>query len=206
MSTQMEHDDSEPEQQSLPGPRNAPLPPRSDWSAEPFSGSPSNVFAVTPVSGITTITPSPATNTGVVPIPVGWPDPGPLAASASSVLEEFTEVYDNYVMETDLLMVCYLPDDISHSDFCDTMDRIQRHLKVYRINNDGLSYPEERHNSFFLRLGGPLPFRYTGLPGEHYRPMVFSLPVSPVLDNRPNRWLVIQPVFSEANTAYLRPL
>ena len=127
-------------------------------------------------------------------------------------------------METDLLMVGYIPDDISHSDFCDTMDRIQRHLKVYRINNyycdgafatkfsppaswadDGLSYPEERHNSFFLRLGGPLPFRYTGLPGEHYRPMVFSLPVSPVLDNRPNRWLVIQPVFNEANTAYLRP-
>ena len=127
-------------------------------------------------------------------------------------------------MGTDLLMVCYLPDDISHSDFCDTMDRIQRHLKVPRINNyycdsafaakftpptswadDGLSYPEERHNSFFLRLGGPLPFRYNGLPGEHYRPMVFSLPVSPVLDNRPNRWLVIQPVFSDANTEYLRP-
>ena len=47
--------------------------------------------------------------------------------------------------------------------------------------------------------------RYNGLPGEHYRPMVFSLPVSPVLDNRPNRWLVIQRVFSDANTEYLRP-
>ena len=126
--------------------------------------------------------------------------------SASPALEEFTDVYDNFVMETDLLLVGYLPDDISHTDFCDTMDRIQRHLKVYRINNyycdssfaakftapaswaeDGFSYPDERHNSLFLRLGGPLPFRYTGLPGEHYRPMVFSLPVSPVLETRPNR-------------------
>ena len=147
-----------------------------------------------------------------------------MASQASPALADYTDIYDSFIMETDLLMVCYLPDDITHPDFCDTMDRIQRHLKVYRINNyycdgafaakfvppvcwadDGLSYPEEHHNTFFLRLGGPLPFRYTGLPGEQSRPMVFSLPVSPVLDNRPNRWLVIQPVFSEANTEYLRP-
>ena len=63
-------------------------------------------------------------------------------------------------------MVCYMPDDISHSHFCDKMDRIQKHLKVSLINNfycdgafaakfvpparwadDGLSYPEEHHNS-----------------------------------------------------------
>ena len=224
MSTQMEHDDSALEQQPLHSPNSPPLPPRSDWSAEPFSGSPSTVFTVTSVSGITTFPPPSATTTGTVTSPTGWPAPGPPILSASPPLEEFTDIYDNCVMSTDLLMVCYLPDDISHPDFCDTMDRIQRHLKVHKINNyycdsafaakftppaswadDGLSYPEERHNSFFLRLGGPLPFRYNGLPGEHYRTMVFSLPVSPVLDNRPNRWLVIQPVFSDANTEYLRP-
>ena len=159
-----------------------------------------------------------------MPIPVGWNDSGSMDSQVSPALADYTDIYDTFIMETDLLMVCYLPDDITHSDFCDTMDRIQRHLKVYRINNyycdgafaakfvppacwadDGLSYPEEHHNTFFLRLGGNLPFRYTGLPGEQSRPMVFSLPVSPVLDNRPNRWLVIQPVFCEANTEYLRP-
>ena len=224
MSTQMDHDELEAGQQSLPAPSSPPSHLRTAWSAEPFSGSPSTVFAVTSVSGITTITPSPTRINGTVPPPVGWPDLGPPTPPTSPTLAEYTDVYDSSILETDLLMVCYIPDDISHSDFCDTMDRIQRHLKVFRINNfysdtafaakftppaswadDGLCYPEEHHNTFFLRLGGPLPFRHTGLPGDQYRPMVFSLPVSPVLDNRPNRWLVIQPVFSEAHLDYIRP-
>ena len=123
-------------------------------------------------------------------------------------------------------MVSFIPDDISHLDFCSTMDRIQRHLQVLYLNNyymdesfaskfpplgpaswadDGFSYPEERHNTYLLRLGGPLPFSYAGRAGEINRPMVFSLPASPVFDNRPNRWLVIQPIPSDFADKYLRP-
>ena len=106
------------------------------------------------------------------------------------------------------------------------MDRIQRHLKVHKINNyyqaptfaskfppagpaswadDGISYPEERHNSFILRLGGKLPFSATGSPTEQMRPMVFTLPLSPVQETRPNRWLTIQAVPVNFAKLYLRP-
>ena len=104
-------------------------------------------------------------------------------------------------------MVSFIPDDVTHADFCDTMDRIQRHLKVHRINNyyydqefaakfspggpagwadDGLSYPEEYHHTFLLRLGGKLPLCVTGHPSESKRPIVFTLPISPVL-RKPGR-------------------
>ena len=123
-------------------------------------------------------------------------------------------------------MVSFIPDDVSHLDFCDTIDHIPRHLKVHKINNyyqaptfaskfppagpagwadDGFSYPEERHNSFLLRLGGKLPFSAIGSPTEHTRPMVFSLPLSPAQKTRPNRLLVIQSVPTNIAKLYLRP-
>ena len=55
MSNQMDHDELEAGQQPLPAPRSPPSHSRTAWSAEPFSGSPSTVFSVTSVSGITTI-------------------------------------------------------------------------------------------------------------------------------------------------------
>ena len=125
-----------------------------------------------------------------------------------------------------MLMVSFIPDDIGYEDFCNTMDRIQSHLQVQYINNyyrdaqfaskfgsngpaswadDGFSYPEERHNTYLLRLGGPLPFSHAGRAGAMNRPMVFSLPVSPVAENRPNRWLVIQAVPGHFPDRFLRP-
>ena len=106
------------------------------------------------------------------------------------------------------------------------MDRIQRYLKVPRINNyyqdgafaakfspngasswadDKFSYPEERHNSFLVRMGGQLPFSYAGHPSEEQRPMAFSVAASPVQDTRPNRWLVVQPVPTNFIEQFLRP-
>ena len=32
--------------------------------------------------------------------------------------------------------------------------------------DDGFSYPEERHNTYLLRLGGQLPFTHSGRAGE----------------------------------------
>ena len=46
--------------------------------------------------------------------------------------------------------------------------------------DDGFSYTEERHYSFLLGLGPQLPFTYAGHPSGQQRPMVFSIPVSPV--------------------------
>ena len=198
----MDHDDSEGDYDA-----NPPIP---GWSSEPFDGPPSTTFVIRRArsEGVTTTSVSGGT---ISPVPT---------------TAEFIHLYDHRVLPTDLLLVSFIPDDVSHLDFCDTMDRIQRHLKVNKINNyyqaptfaskfplagpaswadDGISYPEERHNSFLLRLGGKLPFSATGSPTEQTRPMVFSLPLSPVQDTRPNRWLMIQAVPVNFAKLYLRP-
>ena len=102
------------------------------------------------------------------------------------------------------------PPEINHVDFSDTMDRTQRHLKVPRISNyyqdpvfatkfattgssswayDVFTYPEEKHNSFLLRLGGQLPFTFAGNPSEQQRPMVFSIPASPMVQPVPTNFI-----------------
>ena len=219
MSTAMEHEDigAEPysEQHNM-----------DNWSSEPFEGAPSTAFVIGTPNGATIPTPhtdfvkGPQKGTATVSgASTGTISPVPTTA-------EFINLYDSRTMVTDLLMVSFIPDDVSHADFCDTMDRVQRHLKVQRINNyyqtptfatkfpatgpaswadDGFSYPEEHHNSFLLRLGGQLSFSATGHPNESKRPMVFSLPLSPVQETRPNRWLVIQPVPTNFAKLFLRP-
>ena len=164
--------------------------------------------------------------TGANVPPLGEHGPGAIWTPPFPSTDDFVDFYDRSISTTNLLMVSFIPDDIGHVDFCNTMDRIQRHLQVQHINNyymdedfarkfgahgpaswadDGFSYPEERHNTYLLRLGGPLPFSHSGRAGELNRPMVFSLPVSPVLENRPNRWLVIQAVPGEFPDTFLRP-
>ena len=201
----MDHDDSEGDYDA-----NPPIP---GWSSEPFDGPPSTTFAIATSGGSTGLissTDQKGPPKGVTTTSVSGGTISPVPTTA-----EFIHLYDHRVLPTDLLLVSFIPDDVSHLDFCDTMDRIQRHLKVNKINNyyqaptfaskfplagpaswadDGISYPEERHNSFLLRLGGKLPFSATGSATEQTRPMVFSLSLSPVQDTRPNRWLMIQAV------------
>ena len=140
---------------------------------------------------------------------------------------EYIVNYNHRILVTDLLLIGFIPDDINHLDFCDTMDRILRHLKVSRINNyyqdvafaikfastgsscwadDGFSYPEKKHNSFLLRLGGQLPVTFAEHPNEQQRPMVFSIYVSPVQDARqPDGWWCSQfPPTSSSSACLLR--
>ena len=201
-------------------------PPNPGWSSEPFDGPPSTTFATATTCGSTAL----ISRTDPIQGPQkGAPTaatPGQGTISPVPTTAEFVNLYDTRTLPTDLLMVSFIPDDVSHAEFRDTMDRIQRHLKVQHINNyyqtpafatkfspggpaswadDGISYPEEKHNSFLLRLGGKLPFSATGHPTEHKRPLVFSLPLSPVQETRPNRWLVIQAVPTNFAKLFLRP-
>ena len=115
--------------------------------------------------------------------------------------------------------------DISHKDFSDAMDRIQRHLKVHIINNyyhasefranfgspdnpwweTGFSSEPDKHASSIFRLGGNLQFAYHGKHNEVTRPMVFTIAASPVVESKVARTLVVQPVPVDFATALLRP-
>ena len=224
MSANMEHD--EPGLDESSPPRTPIRPAMETWSAEPFSGSPSTTFAFATPSGATAIGPPPTAHHNPQPGQKGEASPGIGATSSSITTDDFIALYDRCLISTDLLLVSFIPDDIRYTDFCDTMDRIQRHLKVRHINNyyqdptfaskfstsgpgswadDGFSYPEEHHSSFLLRLGGNLPFSHVGHPNEATRPTAFSLQCSPVQENKPNRWLVIQPVPPDFTELYLRP-
>ena len=139
--------------------------------------------------------------------------------------EEFLSYYERHEMNTNLLLVCYIPMDIKHNDFSDTMDRIQQHLRVHTINNyyrsqvfsskfgpsdtpwweEGFSYESEKHASFLLRLGGHLPFAYFGKHNEVTRPMTFTIAASPISVAKLPRMLVVQPVPPSFDTSLLRP-
>ena len=115
--------------------------------------------------------------------------------------------------------------DMKYKDFTDTMDRIQRHLRVHTINNyyhspefcaqfgspdnpwweSGFSYEPEKHASFLLRLGGNLPFAFHGKHNEVTRPMIFTIAASPVIESKIARTLVVQPVPPDFTTLFLRP-
>ena len=223
-SAAMEHDETghaEPTHPNRPGNNGD-----DTWTSAPFTGSPSSIFAIaTPTGTTTAITNQDVNRNAARGSPIN-PGSGSGVLATIPTTAEFIVSYDRRILITDLLLIGFIPDDISHIDFCDTMDRIQRHLKVPRINNyyqdgafaakfssngasswadDGFSYPEERHNSFLLRMGGQLPFSYAGHPSEEQRPMAFSVAASPVQDNRPNRWLVVQPVPTNFIEQFLRP-
>ena len=224
MSEAMDHDDPGPGINPAPNPTVATL--GQAWSDEPFDGPPSTTFAIATTTGSTIIGPPTETLRGSPRDTIEQPRTGGGTISPIPTPREYIVTYDHRILVTDLLLIGFIPDDILHLDFCDTMDRIQRHLKVPRINNyyhdaafaskfastgasswadDGFSYPEEKHNSFLLRLGGQLPFTFAGHPSEQQRPMVFTIPASPVHDNRPNRWLVVQPVPTNFIELFLRP-
>ena len=105
------------------------------WSTLPFMGSPNMAFAVSSPAGITTAgsssaglpPPSPLANSGTE-CPTGYFSPAPS-------LEDFLAHYEHHALTTDLLMVGHLPLNLSHREFCDTMDTIQRQLSISTINN-----------------------------------------------------------------------
>ena len=201
-------------------------PSNSAWSSMPFEGSPNTAFAITSPSGVTFLPAPGATPTtprinGDASTAAGESLPPTSSPSAA----EFCSFYERHELVTNLLLVCYIPMDITHKDFSDTMDRIQRHLKVQTINNyyhapefrakfgstdnswweSGFSYEPEKHASFVLRLGGNLPFAFHGKHNEVTRPMVFTITASPVLESKVARSLVVQPVPSDFEAALLRP-
>ena len=207
---------------------NPPAPDQNNsaWSATPFEGSPNTAFATTSPSGITFL-PMPGVNPlstrpQAGALPAGG-DTRPQISSPSS--DEFHAFYERHELITNLLLVCYIPMDIKHKDFSDTMDRIQRHLKVQTINNyyyspefsskfgssdnawweEGFSYEPEQHASFILRLGGNLPFAFHGKHNEVIRPMAFTIAASPVLESKVARMLVVQPVPPDFDTTLIRP-
>ena len=204
----------------------APEQNNSAWSATPFEGSPNTAFATTSPSGITYLP-----TTGGAPPALRPPGDAPIAAGEarsppqSPSPDTFHSFYERHELLTNLLLVCYIPMDIKHKDFSDTMDRIQRFLKVQTINNyyhspdfsvkfgssedawweSGFSYEPEKHASFILRLGGNLPFAFHGKHNEVIRPMTFTIAASPVMESKVARMLVVQPVPSDFATTLLRP-
>ena len=204
----------------------APEQNASAWSATPFEGSPNTAFATTSPSGTTFLPTTGAAlplprPSGDAPIAAGVSRPPPQSPSPDT----FHTFYERHELLTNLLLVCYIPMDIKHKDFSDTMDRIQRFLKVQTINNyyhspdfsvkfgssdnawweSGFSYEPEKHASFILRLGGNLPFAFHGKHNEVIRPMAFTIAASPVMESKVARMLVVQPVPSDFDTAFLRP-
>ena len=213
------------------GPDPAPNPtvaaPGPIWSDEPFDGPPCTTFAIAITSGSTIIGPPTETIRGSPRDNIDQPRTGGGTISSIATSREYIVNYNHRILVTDLLLIGFIPDDINHLDFCDTMDRILRHLKVSRINNyyqdvafaikfastgsscwadDGFSYPEKKHNSFLLRLGGQLPVTFAEHPNEQQRPMVFSIYVSPVQDVRQTDgwWCSQFPPTSSSSACLLR--
>ena len=94
-----------------------------------FTGSLNLAFAVSSPAGITSAGKSPAG----LPPPVPAPTTG--ADSPTPSLEDFLAHYEHFAETTDLLVIGHLPLNISHREFCDIMDVIQRQLSVSTINN-----------------------------------------------------------------------
>ena len=179
---------------------------------------------------------SPAGITSAGSTSAGFPSPSPLATSGTDcstgylspapLLEDFLAHYEHHALTTDLLMIGHLPLNITHREFCDTMDTIQRQLSISTINNfystaefglgfqpsagaswanDGFTYPSEQHCTYFLRLAGSLHFGYTGQLDEELRPLVFTAWVAFSDPYKTPRQLIIQPVPHDFRSSLLRP-
>ena len=106
------------------------------------------------------------------------------------------------------------------------MDHIQTQLSVSVINNyyvtdefglgflpaanaswanEGFTYPNEHHGTYFLRLAGALPFGGTGQLDEELRPLVFTCSVVYADPHKTPRHLLVQPVPRDFCTLLLRP-
>ena len=198
MSATMDQEPSEAAGQSPPpllGHTATGNPP--SWSTLPFTGSPNMAFAVYSPAGIT--------SAGIAS--AGLPPPLQLATtgtkcttsylSPAPLLEDFLAHYEQHAFTTDLLMIGHLPLNLSHREFCDTMDVIQRQFSISTINNfystaefglrfqpsagaswanDGFTYPSEQHCTYFFRLARALPFAYTGQLDEELRANWTSVP------------------------------
>ena len=223
----MEHEQSEAEGHRPPpnlGPVVTDEPPV--WSTLPFTGSPNLAFAVSSAAGITSAGNSPAGPPPPLSMPTTGLDSPSGYLSPTPSLDDFLVHYEHFELTTDLLMIGHLPLNISHRDFCDTMDSIQRQLSVSTINNfystaeyglgfqpsagaswanDGFTYPNEQHCTYFLRLAGALPFGYTGQLDEEIRPTVFTAWVSHSDPHKTPRQLIIQPVPHDFRSSLLRP-
>ena len=227
MSASMEHDSTEAiEPSSSPSVGRVATSDIPSWSSRPFSGSPSTAFAVTAHSSLTTSgqnqagpPPSPQPNNSGSEGSSGYCSPSPL-------LEDYLAHYEHYSLVTDLLMIGHLPLTITHGEFTATMDHIQTQLSVSVINNyyvadefgvgflptanaswanEGFTYPNEHHGTYFLRLAGALPFGATGQLDEELRPLVFTSSVIFADPHKTPRHLLVQPVPRDFCSSLLRP-
>ena len=195
------------------------------WSTRPFSGSPNTAFAVASPAGLTSSGNLQAGSSSPPQLPNSGPDCSGFLAPQPT-LEDFLTFYEHHALVTDLLMIGHLPLSITHSEFRNTMDRIQTQLSVPVINNfydtadfglgflpsagaswanDGFTYPNEQHCTYFLPLVGPLPFGCAGQLDEELRPLVFTAWVAYADPHKTPRQLIIQPVPSDFRTSLLRP-
>ena len=197
-----------------------------NWSTRPFAGSPNTTFTVSSSAGFT----SAANLQAGPPPPSTLSSSGPDGSSGFSsphpLLEDFLAYYEHYSIVTNLLMIGHLPLNITHDEFRATMDKIQTQLSVPVINNyydtaefglgfspaagaswtnEGFTYPNEHHCSYFLRLAGPLPFGCTGQLDEELRPLVFTSSVVFADPHKTSRQLLVQPVPHDFRESLLRP-
>ena len=227
MSASMEQELNEANEHSSPlaagRPANSDL---SSWSSRPFSGAPSTAFTVSTPSGHTTLGQTQAAQTPTTqPLNSGQECLNGYTAP-SPLLDDFLAHYEHYSFVTDLLMIGHLPLTITHGEFTATMDHIQMQLAVSVINNyyvapefgqgflpsanaswanEGFTYPNEHHGTYFLRLAGALPFGGTGQLDEEIRPLAFTSRVVFADPHKTPRPLLVQPVPRDFRSSLLRP-
>ena len=163
MSATMDQEPSEAAGQSPPpllGHTATGNPP--SWSTLPFTGSPNMAFAVYSPAGIT----SAGIASADLPPPLQLATTGTKCTtsylSPAPLLEDFLAHYEHHAFTTDLLMIGHLPLNLSHREFCDTMDVIQRQFSISTINN---FYSTAEFGLRFRHLPSPLAYPvYYGLP------------------------------------------
>ena len=105
----------------------------------------------------------------------------PPASGYLPTIDDYVNVYENYILTTHILLVCFIPLRINHSEFCTLMDQIQNTLKITQPTRyyaaaefgqrfdaatsnpwmeDGFAFPEEEqgHATYILTLPENIPF------------------------------------------------
>jgi hypothetical protein len=161
------------------------------------------------------------------PPPVTGSAPGAALAEETPgtplTLAEFCHNYESTILDTNILLVGYIPLRITHPEFCVAMDTVQRALKVgsmadyYKCpefaarfredstnpwTSDGYFYPDEGqgHASFLLELAEKHLHGYMGTMAHFLRPMAFQVSITAPHARR----LLVQPVPDTYHATLLR--
>ena len=141
----------------------------------------------------------------------------------SPSIEDYVNVYENYILTTHVLLVCFIPLRINHQEFCALMDTIQHVLKIgnptryyaaadfgQRFDaattnpwmDDGFAFPEEEqgHATYILTLSENIPFGYMGHLSTVLRPLAFQVTIEAPFTRR----ILVQPAPSNFSTALRR--